>query len=141
MLIPRFILGFLYLYLGIQHLLIPNVFQRTLELPANRGVIFRDLLRVILTDETIFFIVRVTAGTLEVIIGIALVIGFLLRIMGLVSTMILILIVVALIPGWFMVILHGLPLLISVPMIFINSNRYAPAEKYIPQSLRKWHAL
>jgi uncharacterized membrane protein YphA (DoxX/SURF4 family) len=140
MLIPRFILGFLYLYLGTQHLFIPSIFQRTLELPANRGIIFRDLLRVILADETLFFIIRIGTGALEIIIGAALVVGILLRIWGIVSTLILALIVIALIPSWFMIILHGLPLLLSIPMIFINSNRFAPAEKYIPQSLRKWHA-
>ena len=81
MLLPRFVIGFLYLYLGIQHLFLPSLFQRTLELPVNRGIVFNEFLKEILTDEMIFLIVRIVAGTLEVIIGNALVIGFLLRMM------------------------------------------------------------
>ena len=114
--------------------------SKTLELPANRGMVFSELFRVTLADVMIFFIVRIVAGTLEIIIGIALVIGFLLRMLSFISTVILTLIVIALIPSWFMVIVHGLPLFLSVPMIFMNSNSYAPAEKYIPQSMRKWQA-
>ena len=140
MLIPRVGLGLLYIYLGLRHLLIPETFRSTLELPANNGIILRDILVLPLTNETLFIVVRFIAVVVELIVGGALLVGFLLRLLGIISTGLLFIITISLIPNWFMLVLHGIPFIVSIPLIFINSNIYAPAEKYIPKFLRKWQA-
>ncbi len=140
MLIPRFITAFLYLFLGSRHLLIPESFRRTLELPAEHGILFTWFFKIPLENPSIFEIFRIVVGIAEILIGLALVIGFLLRLMGIISTVLLIFIVISLIPSWFMVIVHGLSLFFSIPLIFFNANRFAPAEKIIPPHLMKWQA-
>ena len=139
MLIPRFILACIYLYLGTIHLLDPIKFQRTLNLPTTEGILFNGFFNTIVGDEQLFTLIRIFAGSMEIIIRLALVFGFLLRFCGIISTILLSFIVISLIPSWFILVRHALPLVLSIPMIFYNSNRYAPAEKFVPQSLKKWH--
>lgn len=122
------------------HLIFDEVFRRTLELPAKNGILFTDLIFLILDNSQMFTLVRYFGAILELSVGLAFLFGFLLRFTSLLSTSILALITLSLIPNWFMLLLHGLPLLLSVPLIFINSNLYAPGQRLVPDRLRKWQA-
>jgi uncharacterized membrane protein YphA (DoxX/SURF4 family) len=139
-LLPRFSLAALYLWLGTNHLLYEEVFRRTLELPANNGILFNGIISSVLDNTQFFFIVRYFAVILELSVGLSLLFGFLLRFMALLSTLLLTLITLSLIPNRFMLLIHGLPLLLSIPLIFINSNLYSPGERFVPPQLKRWQA-
>ncbi|MFW9904955.1 MAG: hypothetical protein ACFFFH_11525 [Candidatus Thorarchaeota archaeon] len=99
MFFPRLVLAFLSLYLGSSHLLLPEVFRKILELPTYHGILFKDLMMMILTNSDLFSILRIIVALSDILIDLALLIGFLLRLMGLISSILLFFISLSLIPN------------------------------------------
>ena len=136
LLIPRFLLSLLLFYLGLQQIFVQNFFRTTLELPAQQGLFLNWFFSFLLSSQTIFIISWVFVVLMEFLLATALFIGFLPRLAGLLTTIFLLIIILGLIPNWFIVIIHSVPLLFSLPLIFYGSTKYSPFSRYLPTNLK-----
>jgi uncharacterized membrane protein YphA (DoxX/SURF4 family) len=135
MLLPRLSLALIYSYLGFKHLFTPESFRSTIALPESGGNIIREIFALPLENETFFLVFRYFAVGIELLMGFMLLTGFLLRLCGIISSSLTFLLAISLIPNLFLFVLHAIPFLLSLPLIFINSNLFSPAERFIPESL------
>ncbi len=133
-LLLRFTLSYVFLLLSYRHYFIPEIFRRTLELPVDQGILFVWLYQPILDNITLFNTVRIIFATIELILGIGLLFGVFIRLIAVISTILLIIIILGLIPSWFMVFVHLTTLFFSIPLIFIDASDYS-LNKYIPNKL------
>ena len=105
-LISRFSLVLIYFYLGIKHLVNPESFRATIALPETGSNILREIFALPLANETSFTLFRYFAVSLELLMGFMLLIGFLLRLCGVVSSSLTFLLGISLIPNVFLFILQ-----------------------------------
>ncbi len=134
-LISRFLLAFIYLYLGLKHLFNTESFRRTIASPESGSNFLRDIFALPLENEVSFTVFRFFAVSIEILMGIMLIIGVLLRLLGYISSSLTFILAVSLIPNFFLFFLHFIPCILSLLLIFFNSNKFVPAERFIPESL------
>ena len=136
MLIFRFLLGLLLFYLSLQQIFVQDFFRKTLELPAQQGLYLKWFFQFFLSSPTIFTLSWVLVVLVEILLGIALLIGFLPRLASFLVTVFLLIIIIGLIPNWFILFIHSVPLLFSIPLILYGSDQYSPFSKYLPQRIK-----